>query len=319
MALIRDPWIGDQHFFAYQQLIRKTEQNDNLVLSLLGMWKGSPLSFTNMRRSLWSDQQYYSEAFLEERVSLTSYLICRIRDLRENHADSIKMIRLALAPTGAWAESPLGLSPSSHGCQKLLYTLAGIVGSLRGRRPVKELFGLITDVVSQLPGLGYLSNATVTEAFVVTPLLKLIVESFSPNPLFCLQHRDVQRGRLTRSIQLCESSVRSWLESLQVAGVDLCRYGWEERQRHVMNCGVTRVFEVADRCVMIKGMHRHFESGEIRLISFDFGESPSQWRFWWSEVTDDFAGDFWNLVKEQEISDLKVPGAWVEDHPGLRV
>lgn len=282
------------------------------------MWKGSSLSFTNMRCSLWSDQQYYSEAFLEERVQLTNYLISRIGDFRGNHDDYITTIRLALAPTAAWAGSQLGLSSSSHGCQKLLHALAGTVGSLRGRRPVEELIGLTTDVVRQSPGLRYLSYAILSEASFFTPLLRLIARFFSPRYPFCLQHKALQRGWLTRYIQLCERSIRSWLESLQAAGVDLCRYGWEERQRHVMDDGVTKVFHVMDRCVQTRGMHRHFASGEIRLISFDFSECPSQWRFWWSEVTDDFAGDFWNLVKEQEISDLKVPGAWVEDHPGLR-
>lgn len=291
-----------------------------MVLSLLGLWKGSPLSFTNMRCSLWSDQQYYSEAFLEERVRLTNYLISRIGDVRGNHADYITTIRLALASAGAWAGSPLGLSVSSHGCRTLLYILAGTVGSLRGRRPVEELIGLTTDVVRQSPGLRYLSYATLTEASVFTPLLGLIARFFSPRYPFCLQHKALQRGWLIRYIQLCERSIRSWLESLQAAGVDLCRYGWEERQRqrHMMGDGITKVFSM-DRCVLTKGRHHHFETGKIRLISFDFGECPSQWRFWWSEVTDDFAGDFWNLVKEQEISDLKVPGAWVDDHAGLRI
>ncbi|KAI1464187.1 uncharacterized protein F4812DRAFT_453064 [Daldinia caldariorum] len=84
------------------------------------------------------------------------------------------------------------------------------------------------------------------------------------------------------------ASIRKWLEVLALAGVDLEAYGQREYGFLIGSCNL-----------------RHIE-----LFWDDFGPEPEDWGFYFNEPTDEFAGNFWNLVRD---SPLNIPGAWVED------
>jgi hypothetical protein len=45
------------------------------------------------------------------------------------------------------------------------------------------------------------------------------------------------------------------------------------------------------------------------LVGFTYGPSPDDWRFWGSDPTDEFAGDFWHMPENPWG---RMPGAWVE-------
>lgn len=51
----------------------------------------------------------------------------------------------------------------------------------------------------------------------------------------------------------------------------------------------------------------------FQLLNFQYGRSPTDWKFWWREPSDEFAGDFWWMVEmESRIAMRNVPGAWVD-------
>ncbi|KAG6364222.1 hypothetical protein INS49_005820 [Diaporthe citri] len=51
----------------------------------------------------------------------------------------------------------------------------------------------------------------------------------------------------------------------------------------------------------------------VRLINFHYGRLPTDWKFWWSEPSDEFAGDFWLLLESgTQEAIMSVPGAWVD-------
>ncbi|KAJ0114991.1 hypothetical protein J7T55_001398 [Diaporthe amygdali] len=304
-----DSWTGDQRLLDYQRLIKETDQNDALVLSLLSHWKGSLVSFTNVRRSVWSDDEFYSKRFLRKRMQLTTGLVLNGPVIAKRNTDVIPITRFALEQAGSWTQASIDLSISSNRGETLLHGIAGVIGLLRGQEPVEEWLRLSIDVVKN-SSLRHICQASAISRGpdLETPLLRLIQRSFDPGFPFCCQM--VNQGSLRKRVQRCETTISSWLGGLLVAGVDLFRYGQEEAHAHVNAPGVRREFGLDFSC---DDAISHNWWGHIRLIKFDFGKSPSQWKFWWSEMTDQFAGHFWHMVEEQEISNLRVPGAWVDD------
>lgn len=309
--------IGDEQSHTYQLLTRRVDHNNLLAISLLGCWQGTLASFTNTRRSLWPDEEFYSPGFLEQRMRLSAKLALNYVDLGTEGTDLLRIIRLSLEPQGNLTKALMDLSVSDNNGATLLHGLAGNVGLIgnmnlpRGHEVVEEWISLSREVIERSLSLDCLCQVSAWSVgpHLETPLLRLIQRSFSP--LFPLGCQTKGRKSLAKRIQRCESSISSWLECLHVAGVNLREYGREEkRQHHVNSLFVRKEFEVG------RGLSSVLQSDWwdwVRLISFDFGESPSQWKFWWSEMTDAFAGQFWDMVAEQEISGLKVPGAWVED------
>lgn len=48
----------------------------------------------------------------------------------------------------------------------------------------------------------------------------------------------------------------------------------------------------------------------IRLIGFSYGPSPEDWHCWYSNLRDEFASEFWEMVENGDPS-VRIPGAWV--------
>lgn len=97
---------------------------------------------------------------------------------------------------------------------------------------------------------------------------------------------------LNRHIQ----AVRSWLEDLASAGVDLERYGECESQQ----------FAELKKTLLADGD----ESMEWRLYGFVYGPSPDHWYFFPRSEVEAYAGEFWELV---EPAKMYVPGGWVDE------
>ncbi|CZR60584.1 uncharacterized protein PAC_10480 [Phialocephala subalpina] len=124
-------------------------------------------------------------------------------------------------------------------------------------------------------------------------------------------------------IEWMVSLMLDWLRILLQCGIDLQDYGrWEST--HFLH----REFKL-DAIYDYKYPHRAFQ---IRLIKFDYGPRPEDWKFWLSEPSDPFVGDFWTLIEEgtpwgwrrEEIDwdsdeeefveeEQPMPGAWSED------
>jgi hypothetical protein len=115
------------------------------------------------------------------------------------------------------------------------------------------------------------------------------------------------------------SAIKMWLTDLFTCGVDLQKYGTEEYL--LLNNFIRDRLE--DRLWSSDYVDRLFLP---RLINFSYGPNPDDWVFWFSEVTDQFAGDFWEMVEAgqnpaqetvtlttQETVTSTMPGSWNED------
>jgi hypothetical protein len=109
----------------------------------------------------------------------------------------------------------------------------------------------------------------------------------------------------------------NWLRDLDTACIDLKKYGSAEKDLHLRGL-------VNNTFAFNKYSGRR---GEFRLI-FTYGSCHDNWNFWFSEETDPFAGDFWDMVEratDPKCSDhhglykgskydqnYHIPGSWVE-------
>lgn len=306
--------VQDDRNLEFQQLVRQIDQNDSLADALLSYCKGGPDTFNILRRSVWLDEEYYSEAFLSRRMSLATNLLTFGSWAASPDDDIVGMIRVALDQQGVLKRAALDLTVASRE-GTLLHGLAGVIGFMEGHRSISQWLDLIVEVLQELPCTRQLCQASFITSgpWLETPLCRLIALSFDhPAIRYCMQ----PPRSSDRWIARCERSIYLWLQSLYDGGVDLFEYGREEAKRHADSgqadsFGVRRVFPAV-------WLDRRFERWSsylkfVRLISFQIGQLPSQWKFWWSEPTDEFAGDFWDLITEQEITGPRVPGAWVED------
>ena len=93
--------------------------------------------------------------------------------------------------------------------------------------------------------------------------------------------------------QRLASGIRTWIDALQSAGIDLIRYGQIELQ-----------------CIQ---QHPDFRStllDSYGFITFSYGAEPEDWQLWFLHPGDSFAGSFWESVQEPYMS---MPGSWVAD------
>ena len=64
-----------------------------------------------------------------------------------------------------------------------------------------------------------------------------------------------------------------------------------------------------------------------RLLGFEIGPLPQDWRFWFAEPTDELFGHFWSMIEESGCDDSSaskqpdsrppMPGAWDQSQPDV--
>lgn len=136
-----------------------------------------------------------------------------------------------------------------------------------------------------------------------TALLQVLVGAYSfdsdkvINIWFANFHEFVKYPR--RGVQ----ALYAWLETLQTSGVDLEEYGKTENlvQKESSMRGIPLFSHSSyyDRDIV----------SFLRLIALEVGPNPQDWKFWFSDPTDQFVGEFWDMVEHPERS---MPGAWDE-------
>ena len=120
-------------------------------------------------------------------------------------------------------------------------------------------------------------------------------------------------GSASKRIEALTSFLNVWLSDLGSKGVNILFYGEEEKRLHEYG-HIQRDFYRAILEAGIDGKEKTTKLineayGTLRLISFSPAATPEKWQLWWSEPTDEFDGDFWEMIKRTRIT---IPGAWDE-------
>jgi len=99
--------------------------------------------------------------------------------------------------------------------------------------------------------------------------------------------------------------LRIWIEALNVAGMDIQKYGAEERLLYSTG-KVNKNIQISV-CFYYKETHgSKIISFEWRVISLECGASVEDWHIRDSEPTDKYAGQFWKMI---DYPEWKLPGA----------
>ncbi|OTA68466.1 hypothetical protein K449DRAFT_145961 [Hypoxylon sp. EC38] len=116
-------------------------------------------------------------------------------------------------------------------------------------------------------------------------------------------YSSLRYSNLEDPLKATPSALRVWLEALEQAGVDLNTYGRREHEIFTNNdsyhyFGLPWIIE-------------YYYSFPVNyyLVDFSYGPEPDDWKLYWSEPTDELAGDFWELI---ENPPLHIPGSWVD-------
>lgn len=115
----------------------------------------------------------------------------------------------------------------------------------------------------------------------------------------------------------CELSITKWLEDLHESGIDLAEYGSNEQRacqqpaRTAAPLLFPSIFSHSVGDFILEGSFRLACS--LQLIKFQYGRLPKDWKFWWNEPSDEFAGEFWSAFESEEIAaSTSMPGTWID-------
>lgn len=300
-------------------LLRKclghNNMDDNTRFFLLMFYQDSAESFAHLRRKLWLDSEFYSDDFRNRRLAFAAK-IAALGHMRSNQGN-IEMsqpaiFRQMLSQSAQLRRTDLYTDQSPKTFLYFMRVLSCCAGRVVSRSSqlaeawytvMREILGVVVydaDLLSQFESLSRSGD-----------LLALSYRSFYARPI-----KEVYRKyKIQARLEFCTKAVKSWLTLLEQCGLDLEKYGAQEKHRASRHSAPRTIRIFRD---VWYDMPRTFpelslnSQMETRLISFEYGSRVDDWKLWWSEPTDELVGDFWKEIEPEEEM-LYIPGSWVEE------
>ena len=161
------------------------------------------------------------------------------------------------------------------------------------RKDLQHLGTLIRDLVKGGPNLHSLTLQG------LTPMLEFLVSFLG---YYCRYLDGLTDGNGD------SEPLKFWLKELQDSGVNLERYGSEEK--HLLRKeGVAREWRYLS--MAWRNNDLIFEDGKLRLINFTYGPELDDWNFWLAPVMPNYFMDFWEMIGHPERA---MPGTWEEEY-----
>ena len=113
---------------------------------------------------------------------------------------------------------------------------------------------------------------------------------------------------LTELFPLLEFVSKIWLELLQELGNDLVKYGQGEKE---LRMHTRSLYEEHSSPFLGYYDVEHVNLNHYQLISFSYGPSPEDWKFWFTGMENwevlKYLPQFWDMIDHPEWA---MPGAW---------
>lgn len=298
-------------------LITQNDINDIAQAILLPHLSRDLKSFTDLVDRTWADNEFYTAAFEHQRLRLAMTLFTGLDTTCNSHFPAIFQ-HLCRSSSVADAESSTNakvLSCITWGLGNIIWKDQDVASKWYSaiRHTALRLEEAIIMPKTQLLGNDLFWFPSIQIFPTSTPFTDMFLPSMIMLPGYNKNPKRKRQHKIGSRLANCERSVRIWLGILQECGIDLLGYGRQERQR-MKNQESGWVFNIWRDVWHESRFYRTYihpnSKFEVRLISFEYGRQPGDWKLWWSEPTDGLVGDFW---KEMESDAFCIPGSWEQD------
>lgn len=304
------------------------KNNDEITVCAL-IWSnyiGTPKEFRSLRCTIWPDSQFYNNTFVLDRLVISLWLLqttdltCPGLGLPSPSARAL-LVRNFLSQGAQLDLDRIGkriLDPGSSATRVWLKFTFDALGHhalhCRGN-------GLVTlDPCWELSKdlMVYVIKQAGPLASTSTSLHEFLFDISVQRPY----HGSILLGinsykDLRRAMRGYELLLREQLKVMSELGVDLTAFGEysssrskkEEPIAFWSDADTNRAFQARVRPTRLES-NRPLRSDSRPILSRSYGPHPRDWRIWFEEPTDEYGGDFWQLVDPAPMS---IPGAWVDE------
>lgn len=296
------------------ETLLKHELNDEARMGFLASCWQDLKSFADLVGRLWPYNEFYTAAYEDHRLDLAMVLL---RSLGQGEYSPSPAVFQHLCEPPSLAETGSSTTIGVLSC----ITLG--LGYIVWYDPdvASKWYSAIRDTALRLDksllmpeqhlhGRGVIHFPYYQLFPPLTPFANMFVGSTLKYPGYHSDPKCRIQHMIGYRLAKCDRALQMWLEILQECGIDLLEYGRQERQilkDREDGCEFKIYGDVLREEWCFETENDVFE---IRLIGFEYGTEPGDWKLWWSEPTDGLVGDFW---KEMEPEPLRIPGSWDED------
>ncbi|KAN0091826.1 hypothetical protein V8E51_017673 [Hyaloscypha variabilis] len=284
--------------FFLPDIVLQDPFEDEASKYLWRIWPGNAHTFSNM---LQIASPAYRLRSLEERVLFA--LSCRT-----DNPHMARLVRVILTgpelneqvcsikdhENGPWPNRTL-LHLAVNNLGELLMS-----GHAEQGATIKELLYLITELITGGSGLHDNDSSGMTP---MRAMFRAFCYQYHRRPA---DHQGLDT--LSNITGKWNKPLGVWLKLLKATGVDLVRYGREEKEILQQKYNLReQSFERRVRESDSYGL-RFFR---LRLINFIYGPEPEDWKFWFAPAMTTYFMDFWDMVDHPERA---MPGAWEDGY-----
>ncbi|KAF2995137.1 hypothetical protein E8E14_002489 [Neopestalotiopsis sp. 37M] len=292
-----------------QTLLKKDCLKLHVRFQLFCNFDGDAASFNLTRRQIWPDDQFYSDSFRNHRIQFAWFLALSSTTLAPT------FFRYALSPNGILRAQDIytGRLHLGYCDDTLLHAFALGIGSAAwlDRETSKQWALVASEMLPHVRNYHELGPAVRWDKL-RTPLFASLSISLLPWPSSEARNRSGTMS-LSRRLHHMEIGMKAWLQVLKDGGVDLQKYGQRETELFNMelygrNFPLYNVDSDGDEVCWDNYLRL-----DLVLIGFQYGKEVDDWKLWWTEHTDAYAGDFWKSIESSAQSfEQRVPGAWID-------
>lgn len=308
---------GSEKQKAYlEEFLKRDELSDRARVDCLATHCADLDSFTDLVSRIWPHNEFYTPSLETQRLDLAMVLVSSASDTLGPGSPSPAVFQHLCG----------SISFAQEGNSTTTYILSHLtigLGHAAWQTPdvASQWYRAILDAAIRLdkaflmpeqqpPGTKSFGFEFIKLFRTGNPFANMFLTSMAACPGNNHAPNRARKHKIASRLVNCERAVQTWLDILKECDIDLLEYGRQERQRlkGQQNGYDFRIF----RDVWYETPSVSTRNGlfEVRLMGFEYGRQPGDWKLWWSEPTDELVGDFW---REMDPEPLRIPGSWDDD------
>ncbi|KAI0457978.1 hypothetical protein F5B21DRAFT_462394 [Xylaria acuta] len=252
---------------------------------------------------------FYERLNIEERIKYYWF------DNPDSYPGTLQRI---INPSGSISREDISNLQQKHCC--ILTLVAFRYGPMSMRetschaRPWRKLAQEVIQLTEDLSFRGFGLDPTLqTREFLnagqkFNPVLEFLRRNqpltalFTALSYFRCETQDYQTPTCTRDLRRkMKTTLTWWLEDLAACRVNLIEYGRKERRIFHRNQKLKQAYYYCGCRIRDEQSSEYTFEGTIRVVDFEYGAKPSDWRLHWDMEVERYVGDFWSSVENKPL------------------